>query len=106
MLKLQRQLDELKAAKASRPTPAFPSPTTAAPAALSYAPASLPPAATVGPPPGASALPPPPQAALPPPVFAEAKRGGFMNTGIELTLGGFLEGAMIYRSRNLTADIG
>jgi hypothetical protein len=29
-----------------------------------------------------------------------------MNTGIELTLGGFLEGAMIYRSRNLTADIG
>ena len=29
-----------------------------------------------------------------------------MNTGIELTLGGFLEGATIYRSRNLTADIG
>ncbi len=29
-----------------------------------------------------------------------------MNTGIELTLGGFLEGAAIDRSRNLTADIG
>ena len=41
-----------------------------------------------------------------PPVQAQAKRGGFMNTGVELTLGGFVEGATIYRSRNLTADIG
>jgi hypothetical protein len=106
MLKLQRQLDELRAAKAPKPEPAFSSPTTAAPAALSYAPADLAPAPAVGQPPAAAALPPPPQAALPPPVSAEAKRGGFMNTGIELTLGGFLEGAMIYRSRNLTADIG
>src|SRR5260370_488843 len=88
MLKLQRQLDELKAAKAPTPAPAFPSPTTAAPAALSYAPAGLPPAPAVGQPPTAAALPPPPQADLPPPVSAEAKRGGFMNTGIELTLGG------------------
>jgi hypothetical protein len=107
MLKLQRQLDELKAAQtAPRPAPAFPSPTAAAPTVLSYAAAGLPPAAAVGPPPAAAALPPPPQAALPPPVSAEAKRGGLMNTGIELTLGGFLEAATIYRSRNLTADIG
>ena len=107
MLKLQRQLDELKAAKAvPRSAPASPSSPIAAPTALSYAPAGLPPAPAVGQPPAAAALPPPPQAALPPPVSAEAKRGGLMNTGIELTLGGFLEGATIYRSRNLTADIG
>jgi hypothetical protein len=50
-----------------------------------------------------AAVQPPPSVPSPP---LEAKRGGFMNTGIELTLGGYLEGAMTYRSRNLTADIG
>jgi hypothetical protein len=58
LLKLQRQLDELKAAKsAPRPAPAFPSPATAAPAALSYAPAALPPAPAVGQPQAAAGTP-------------------------------------------------
>lgn len=97
MLKVQRQLDELRAAQGPRgPGPAFPAAAAPAPAALSYAPASPAPVAI---------LPPPQAGAAPIPVQAEAKRGGLMNTGIELTLGGFLEGAMVYRSRNLTADV-
>ena len=97
MLKLQRQLDELKTARPAAPAPA------SAPVALgSPEPASA--STRVARPAG-----PQPPAQIPspaPPVQAEAERGGFMNTGIELTLGGFLEGATIYRSRNLTADIG
>ena len=98
MLKLQRQLDELKTARSAAPPPAPPS---AAVARGSFESAS---ASTRAVPPAGQ---PPPQVASPaPPVQAQARRGGFMNTGIELTLGGFLEGAAIDRSRNLTADIG
>ncbi len=99
MLKLQRQLDELKTARSAAPPPAPPS-AAVAPGSPGLASAST----RVVPPPAGQ---PPPQVASPgPPVQAQAKRGGFMNTGVELTLGGFVEGATIYRSRNLTADIG
>jgi hypothetical protein len=93
MLKLQRQLDELKAAHAvPKAVPVSPNPSAAPPPALlSYVPAG--PAA------------PAPLPAAPLPAQAEAKRGGFLGSGIELTLGGFVEGATIYRSRNETADI-
>jgi hypothetical protein len=101
--KLHQELDELKAAQAtSKWSPAVPTSVAPAPAALSYAPAG-PVAVGALPPPQAGA--PLPQAMAPPTVQAEAKRGGFMNTGIELTLGGFLEGATIFRTRNETADI-
>jgi hypothetical protein len=36
---------------------------------------------------------------------AEAKRGGFLSSGIDLTVGGYIEAASIYRTRNETADI-
>ena len=99
MLKLQRQLDELKTARSAAPTPA------SAPVALgSPEPASA--STRVARPAGPQSPAQVPSPAPAPPIQAEAKRGGFMNTGIELTLGGFLEGATIYRSRNLTADIG
>jgi hypothetical protein len=90
---LQKQLDDLKAAQAA---PKPPPPTAAA------APAPL------GIPPTAGALPPPvPGAPPPPPTTAEAKRGGFLGTGIDVSLANsFIEAASIYRSRNETADIG
>ena len=98
MLKLQRQLDDLKTARSAAPPPAPPSATVA------LGPPGLASASTRAVPPAGQ---PPPQVASPaPPVQAQARRGGFMNTGIELTLGGFLEGAAIDRSRNLTADVG
>ena len=94
---LQRQLDELKAAHAPpKAVPVSPGPSAAPPpAALSYVPAG----------PAMAAALPPSQPAAPLRAPAEAKRGGFLSSGIELTLGGFLEGATIYRSRNQTADI-
>jgi hypothetical protein len=48
---------------------------------------------------------PPAQAALPPAAVTEAKRGGFLSSGIDLTVGGYIEAASIYRTRNETADI-
>src|SRR6266478_8509858 len=56
-------------------------------------------------PPTAGVLSPPAQAAPPPPAVAEAKRGGFLGSGIDLTIGGYIEAASIYRTRNETADI-
>jgi hypothetical protein len=95
---LQRQLDDLKAAQAA-PKPA-PIPPTAgvAPAPGGPAPLQMPPTAGVLPP-SAPAAPPPP------PAVAEAKRGGWLASGIDLTLGGYIEAASIYRTRNETADI-
>src|SRR5712664_1446182 len=62
--KLQRQLDDLKAAQAAPKPP--PPPPPGAPTPLQI-------------PPTAGALPPPPPAAPPPPpAVAEAKRGGFL----------------------------
>jgi hypothetical protein len=88
---LQRQLDDLKAAQAA-PKPS-PPPAPGAPAPLQI-------------PPTAGVLPPPAQAAPPPPLaVAEAKRGGFLGSGIDLTVGGYIEAASIYRTRNETADI-
>src|SRR5207248_1785651 len=89
--------DELKAAhEVPKAVPVSPGPSAAPPpAVLSYVPA--------GPPTAAALL--PPQSNAPLPAQVEAKRGGFLGSGIELTLGGFLEGATIYRSRNETADI-
>jgi hypothetical protein len=88
---LQRQLDDLKAAQAV-PKPS-PPPAPGAPAPLQI-------------PPTAGVLPPPAQAAPPPPLaVAEAKRGGFLGSGIDLTVGGYIEAASIYRTRNETADI-
>jgi hypothetical protein len=97
---LQRQLDDLKAAQAA-PKPA-PVPPTAGlappPAPGAPAPLQIPPTAGV--------LPPSAQAApAPPPAVAEAKRGGWLGSGIDLTLGGYIEAASIYRTRNETADI-
>src|SRR5271163_1450835 len=100
---LQKQLDDLKAAQAAPkavPVPptagATPPPTPVAPTALQV------------PPPGGP-LPPPvpgvPGAPPPTPAVAEAKRGGFLASGIDLTLGGYIEAASIYRTRNETADI-
>src|SRR5882757_6474076 len=43
---------------------------------------------------------PPAQAALPPTAVTEAKRGGFLSSGIDLTVGGYIEAASIYRTRN------
>jgi hypothetical protein len=96
---LQRQLDDLKAAQAA-PKPA-PVPPTAglAPLPAAAAPAPLEIAPTAG------VLPPPAQAAPPPPAVSEAKRGGFLSSGIDLTVGGYIEAASIYRTRNETADI-
>ncbi len=89
--KLQRQLDDLKAAQAAPKPP--PPPPPGAPTPLQI-------------PPTAGALPPPAQAAPPPPpAVAEAKRGGFLGSGIDLTIGGYIEAASIYRTRNETADI-
>ena len=98
---LQRQLDDLKEAQAApkaAPVPPTaglaPPPAPGAPAGLQIPPASgiLPPPAQVAPPPS-------------PPTVAEAKRGGFLSSGIDLTLGGYIEAASIYRTRNETADI-
>jgi hypothetical protein len=86
---LQRQLDDMKAAQAAPKPPSPPAP--GAPASLQL-------------PPTAGVLPPPAQA-VPPPAVAEAKRGGFLSTGIDLTVGGYIEAASIYRTRNETADI-
>lgn len=96
---LQRQLDDLKAAQAApKPAPIPPTAGLAPPtAAGSPTPLQIPPTAGV--------LPPPAQAAPPPPAVAEAKRGGFLGSGIDLTVGGFIEAASIYRTRNETADI-
>ena len=99
MQKLQQQLDELKAAQAApRPAPVAPIAGAVPPPASSFQTTPVPPVAAVQP----LAQPAPAQAPAP----SEAKRGGFMNTGVDVTLGGFVEGASIYRSRNLTADIG
>jgi hypothetical protein len=88
---LQRQLDDLKAAQTA-PKPSPPQ------APRAPAPLQLPPTAGV--------LPPPAPAAPPPsPAVAEAKRGGFLGSGIDLTIGGYIEAASIYRTRNETADI-
>jgi hypothetical protein len=96
---LQRQLDDLKAAQAApKPTPVPPTAGLAPPPSPGGpAPLQIPPTAGV--------LPPPVQAAPPPPAVAEAKRGGFLSSGIDLTLGGYIEAASIYRTRNETADI-
>jgi hypothetical protein len=88
---LQRQLDDLKAAQAA-PKPSPPQ------APRAPAPLQLPPTAGVLPPPAPAAPP-------PPPAVAEAKRGGWLASGIDLTLGGYIEAASIYRTRNETADI-
>jgi hypothetical protein len=89
--KLQRQLDDLKAAQAAPKPP--PPPAPGAPTPL-----QIPPTAGVLPPPAPAAPP-------PPPAVAEAKRGGFLGSGIDLTIGGYIEAASIYRTRNETADI-
>jgi hypothetical protein len=91
---LQKQLDDLKAAQAApRPTPPPP---------------AAPPAGLTMPPPGAP-LPPPapsgPEVPAPQPVVAQAKRGGWLASSIDLTLGGYIEAASIYRTRNETSDI-
>ena len=88
--KLQRQLDDLKAAQAAPKPP--PQPAPGAPTTLQI-------------PPTAGVLSPPAQATPPPPAVAEAKRGGFLGSGIDLTIGGYIEAASIYRTRNETADI-
>src|SRR3984893_6243289 len=88
--KLQRQLDDLKAAQtAPKPPPPL---APGAPTSLQI-------------PPTAGALPPPAPGAPRPPAVAEAKRGGFLGSGIDLTIGGYIEAASIYRTRNETADI-
>ena len=88
--KLQRQLDDLKAAQtAPKPPPPL---APGAPTTLQI-------------PPAAGALPSPAPGAPPPPAVAEAKRGGFLGSGIDLTIGGYIEAASIYRTRNETADI-
>ena len=86
--KLQRQLDDLNAAQSAPKSPPPP-----AAGAL-----QIPPTAGVLPPPAPAAPP-------PPPAVAEAKRGGFLGSGIDLTIGGYIEAASIYRTRNETADI-
>jgi hypothetical protein len=97
MRKLQQQLDDLKAAQAApKPAPGAPIAGAVPPPVSSFQATPIPPVAAIQP----LAQPAPAQA---PP---EARRGGFMNTGVDVTLGGFVEGATIYRSRNLTADIG
>jgi len=93
---LQKQLDDLKAAQAA--PQAAPPPAPAAPARLAT-------------PPTAGALPPPapggPGAAPPPPAEVAAKRGGFLGTGVDVSLANtFTEAASIFRTRNETADIG
>ena len=97
---LQRQLDDLKAAQAA-PKPAPVPPTTGlGPPTAPGAPAPLQIPSTAG------VLPPPStRGAPPPPAVAEAKRGGWLASGIDLTLGGYIEAASIYRTRNETADI-
>jgi len=98
--KLQRQLDELKAAQAApKPAPV--------PPVAGVLPPQVQAARTPAPvPPTAGVLSPPPQAAPPAQqAVAEAKRGGFLGSGIDLTLGGYIEAASIYRTRNETADI-
>lgn len=87
---LQRQLDDLKAAQAAPKPP--PPPAPGAPAPLQI-------------PPTAGVLPPAQAAPPPPPAVAEAKRGGFLGTNFDLTFGGYIEAASIYRTRNETADI-
>jgi hypothetical protein len=76
---LQRQLDEVKAAQAAPPSAPTPAPATTPPRT---------PAPT-------------PAAAAPPP----RNPGEFDYHGVKLTLGGFVEGVGIFRSRNLTADL-
>jgi hypothetical protein len=86
---LQKQLDDLKAAQtAPKPAPVPPTASAALPAGAAK-PLEIPPTAGV----------------LPPPAVAEAKRGGFLGSGIDLTVGGYIEAASIYRTRNETADI-
>ena len=95
---LQRQLDDLKAALAAPKPAPIPPTASVAPAPGALAPLQIPPAAGI--------LPPPVQAASPaPPAVTEAKRGGWLGSGIDLTLGGYIEAASIYRTRNETADI-
>ena len=95
---LQRQLDDLKAAQAAPKPAPIPPTASVAPAPGALAPLQIPPAAGI--------LPPPVQAASPaPPAVTEAKRGGWLGSGIDLTLGGYIEAASIYRTRNETADI-
>jgi hypothetical protein len=87
---LQKQLDDLKAAQTA-PKP----PPPGAPAGL-----AIPPTAGVLPPPA------PGGPGAPPPTAAVAKRGGFLGTGIDVSLANtFIEGASIFRTRNETADI-
>jgi hypothetical protein len=91
---LQKQLDDLKAAQTA--PPAVPPPAASAPAGLAV------------PPPGGPLPPPVPGGRGAPPLpaaVAEAKRGGFLSSGIDLTLGGYIEAASISRTRNETADI-
>jgi hypothetical protein len=97
---LQRQLDDLKAAQAApRPAPVPPTAGLGPPTAPGApAPLQIPSTAGVLPPPSTRGAP-------PPPAVAEAKRGGWLASGIDLTLGGYIEAASIYRTRNETADI-
>jgi hypothetical protein len=94
---LQRQLDDLKAAQAAPKSAPIPPTASVAPTPGAPAPLQMPPTA--------GALPPSAPAAPPPPAVAEAKRGGWLASGIDLTLGGYIEAASIYRTRNETADI-
>jgi hypothetical protein len=76
---LQRQLDDLKAAQAAPKPAPIPPTASVAPAPGALAPLQIPPAAGI--------LPPPVQAASPaPPAVTEAKRGGWLGSGIDLTL--------------------
>jgi len=97
---LQRQLDDLKAAQAApKPAPVPPTGGLGPPTAPGApAPLQIPSTAGVLPPPSTRGAP-------PPPAVAEAKRGGWLASGIDLTLGGYIEAASIYRTRNETADI-
>lgn len=104
MQRLQQELADLRAQTGRKPPPGSQTASAPKPLAPSFAPASSVPVAALPQQQAGAAA--PPVVAAPPPAPVEAKRGGFMNTGIELTPGGFLEGATIYRSRNLTADIG
>src|SRR3984893_6775060 len=97
---LQRQLDDLKAAQAAPKAAPVPPTTGLAPPPAPGAPAPL------QIPPAAGILPPPVQAGPPaPPAVGEAKRGGFLRSGIDLPVGGYIEAASIYRTRNEPADI-
>src|SRR5207244_524035 len=96
---LQKQLDDLKAGQAATQAalPPAPPPAPGAPARL-----AVPPTAAALPPPGPGGPGGPP----PPPAEAAVRRGGFLGTGIDVSLANtYLEGATIFRSRNETADL-